>query len=708
MHMIVYMGGRTVKEVLIIDDNQSSLELESFLRSKEYSPLIVDTVDKGLENINESENLKVVLLNVELSGMSGLDALQRIKREFQEVIVIVIRAGVKAARKAMRLGALDVMSKPIDMKHIHEVLRRAFLRLSIRSETSLPPEGEISEDEFSLVGDSELMFALNKSIGRVAENKVSVLIQGETGTGKGLVARLIHTESERSDAQFITVDCGAVPDELRESELLGYEGGAFTGARPEGRTGLFELADGGTLFLDEVGNMTPALQETLLNVLQTGQMLRLGGTDPCSVDVRVISATNQKLRDMVAQGEFREDLFYRLCGYEISLPPLRERIEDIPLLAAYFLQRIERENGKSMHGISEIVMELFQRYTWPGNVRELENCLKNATVNSQGEVILPTDLPDAIRKYKGEDGSEWDVQEMQSSENSEIPMYKNLFDLPLVVFCQFISDGKSKVTDDQITEWWVEFSNEGRARANKAKRNIDDWWVEWHTRWLTFPDLTDRIKKVIDDAVIQLSNFQHRMGCQPIEQVEPVSIIGRTLRGSLTAVMQEIVKGHGGKKEDASRELDISLEQLERWLSYGVEDDGYANEDPLWTSMEPSRKLERFPYEEIRRLLTEPMTFFILEPLSHIEWRDKSLSDQIRTVNFALKALSKRLSGDHGCICFGGMTFSQIERNIYRRAPYIYTSHAEAAKALNVDLRTFRQYWPEDKVFPSHHTLFTG
>lgn len=697
-----------MNEVLIIDDNQSSLELESFLRTKDYSPIIVDTVDKGLRNINESENLKVALLNVELSGISGLDALQRIKREHQEVIVIVIRAGVKAARKAMRLGALDVLSKPIDMKHVHEVLKRAFLRLSIRSETSLPPEGEIFEDEFSLVGDSELMFELNKAIGRVAESKVSVLLEGETGTGKGLVARLIHAESERSDARFITVDCGAVPDELREGELLGYESGAFTGARPEGKTGLFELADGGTLFLDEVGNMTPALQETLLNVLQTGQVLRVGGTDPSSVDVRVVSATNQTLRDMVTQGEFREDLYYRLCGYKIKLPSLRKRTEDIPLLSAYFLQHIEKENGTPMHGISEQVMELFQRYSWPGNIRELENCLKNATVNSQGEVILPNDLPQAIQIYRQDNSTKGNVQEARSPDTPEIPIYKNLLDLPVVVFCQFISDGKSDVTESKIAEWWLEFSNVGRTRANKAKRKIDDWWVEWHTRWLTFPDLSKRIQQVIDDTVSQLSNLQHRIGGKPIEEIEPISIIGRTLKGSLTAILHEIVKGHDGKKEIASKELDISPEQLNRWLSYWTEDDGYEKEDSLSTSIEPSRKLERFPYEEIRRLLTEPISFFILEPFSRIEWRDKTLNEQIRTVHLALKVLSKRLAGDHGCICFGGMTFSQIERNIYRRAPYIYTSHAEAAKALNVDLRTFRQYWSEKKVFPSHHTLFTG
>ena len=689
-----------MKAVLIIDDNQSSFRLEGFLKNKGYSPIIVNNVDNGLEQISASEVLKVVLLNVELSGISGLDALERIKREHPEVIVIVIGAGVQTARKAMRLGALDVLSKDTDMEEdIHRVLDRAFVRLSIRSETAAISDAdeESLKEQSPLVGENKAMFELNKAIGRVANNKVSVLIEGETGTGKMLVARLIHEESERAGAPFISIDCGAVPEGLLEGELFGYKKGAFTDAKSD-KPGKFEEADGGTLFLDEVGNMIPALQMKLLNALQTGEITRLGETQVRSVDVRVVSATHQKLRAMVAEGKFREDLFYRLCGYEIALPPLRKRIADISLLVPYFLQRIEEENGKPMYGVSEEVMELFGRYNWPGNVRELKNCLESATVNSQGDVILKQDLPHAIEMYRQEEGPAGDVPEMQTSETPETLLYKNLFDLPVVVFCQFIAEAGSGVPDNHIAEWWVEFSNEGRNRANRAKRKIDNWLVDWNTCWFSLNLLSGRIKTVIDDAISQLSAIRHKMDPESMDEAAPVSIKGKTFKGSMTAVLHEVVKAHGGDREKAVEELRISVAQLEEKLSDWTDQ----------TAIQPSRQITLFPYDELIRLLKEPIIVFILENFSHREWRNKSLKDQMRTVHLALKVLSKRLAKEHGYIYFGGMTFSQIEGNIYRRAPYLYTSPAEAAEALDVDMRTFRKHWPRDRNFPSHPTLFTG
>lgn len=690
-----------MREVLIIDDNQSSHALEYFLRTEGYSPIIVETVDDGLERINASENLKVVLLNVELSAERGLDALRRIKHEHAEVIVIVIGAGVQTARRAMRLGALDVLSRNTDMEGILRALDRAFSRLSARSDASLIPEEEMPEAPPFLVGESEVMFELNRRIGLAASFNVSVLLEGESGTGKGLVASLIHQEGDRAGEKFVTVDCGALPDPLLENEFFGHVRGAFAGARASGQPGRFELADGGTLFLDEVGNMSPALQMKLLNVLQTGKVTRLGDTQERSVDVRVISATNQKLEKMVEEGEFRLDLFHRLCGYRIFIPPLRERKADIPLLVAYFLQRIEAENDQPVYGISEEAIELFQAYNWPGNVRELENCLKSATVTAQGEVIMPSDLPQEIRMYNGDEGSERSGPETRSSETPETPIYGNLLDLPVVVFCQFISSGGAGITDSQIAEWWVEFSNEERDLANRTKHEINHWLVEWNTKSLTFPTLSDRIERVINDAISQLSNLRH--GYEPIEEAEPVSIIGKTHKGSLAAVLHEVVKGYGGRREKAMRELRISLTQLERHLSFLTEDDG-----SLCTSMEPSSQLGRFPKDETIRLLTEPLHQFILENFSRPAWRNKSLNGQKQAVHLALKVLSKRLDKDHGCIYFGGMTFAQIEWNIYRRAPYLYTNHAEAADALGVSKRTFWKYWPENQPFPTHHTLFRG
>lgn len=686
------------KEVLIIDNNQGSDGLEQFLRTKDYFPVVVDNVDEGLGKIEESETLKVVLLNVELSGLSGLVVLERIKDEHPDVIVIVIRAGANTAREAMRLGALEVLSKRTNMESIQSVLDQVFYRLSIRSNTFLIPEVEMPTDQDSLVGESEPMFELNKEIGRVAAGKISTLIEGETGTGKWLVARLIHKESERAEKPFILIDCGTLPDTLLEVELFGCVKGAFSDAKD--REGAFKAADGGTLFLDEVSNMTPELQKKLLTVLQTGEFSRLGENKTYTVDVRVISATNQNLREMVAQGKFREDLFYRLRGSKISPPPLRERIEDIPLLVAYFLQRIEKGGRNQTYGVAKNVMRVFQAYNWPGNVRELENCLESAA--SQGDVILLSDLPKTI--WDG--GSDGGVPEMRSSETPETPLYENLLDLPVAVFCQLLSDRRSDITGSQITEWWKGFANDGSAR--KAKRKIDDWLVEWHTSWLTFPMLSKRIQEVIDGAVSVLSDLRDEEGSKLIEEVEPISIKGRTLKDSLTAVLSGIVKGHGGNKEKAAKELDISLEKLERHLSDSTGAAGNETTDSFSTSIRTSRSLDLIPDNVIKRLLIEPIKFFVLDPFLQNEWEEREREDQIRIVYLDLKVLSKRLSGDHGYIYFGGMTFEQIERNIYRRAPYIYDDHDQAAKALGKDPRTFEERWPKEKDFPTDHTLLVG
>lgn len=698
-----------MKEVLIIDENQSSFELERFLRNRGFSVSVVDAVGDGLRNISESEHLKVVLLNVELSAKRGLEALRLIRRDHPDVIVIVIRAGVQTMRRATRLGALEILLRPLQMEELHEALDRAFVRLSNRSNTFSAPEGETLQEQPSLVGKSTLMRELNRKIGLAASFNASVLIEGETGTGKGVVARLIHRliheeDDEDAEAPFISIDCGAVLDTLRGSDLFGHEKGAFTDAISD-RPGAFEQADGGTLFLDEVSNMTPALQGSLLNVLQEREFRRIGGTQTRSVDVRVISATNQRLEEMMEEGEFRRDLYYRLCDYKIAIPSLRDRIEDIPLLTTHFLQRIEKENQRPTLSVSEEVMALLQAYRWPGNVRELYNCLKSAAINSQGDVILPRDLPQAMQMVSGGEGSEGGVPNIRSSET---PRYRNLLDLPTAVFCQLISEARSDGIESQIALWWEEFSNDGRDRAYRAEREINDWELDWSGPDFSFVDLSERIKRVIADAISPLSDLRHSMDAEPVEETEPVSIIGNTLKGSLTAILHEIVKEHGQNKEKAAKELRISLAQLENYLSYCTADDGNDTNKSLQTSIQPSRRLERFPIDETVRLLTEPIKHFIWENFSRAEWRNKNVNGQIRTVHLALKVLSKRLTGDHGCPYFGGMTFSRIEWNIHCRAPYLYANHAEVAEALNVDIRTFKKYWPENKPFPSHYTLFTG
>ena len=389
-----------MKNVLVVDDDEKICwAFEQFLEGEGYAASIANSAEEGLRRI-AADKPDVVLLDVNLPGMSGLEALGEIKANHPWVIVIIITAydDVETTIEAMRLQAFDFVPKPIDLDIVKSVLERAFRTQSVRSALPVEVSDELPTEQSGhrLVGKSSQMREIYKLIGLMASNTVTVLIEGETGTGKDLVARAIHAGSERKEKPFIPVDCGALPDELLESELFGYEKGAFTDAKKEGKPGRFELADRGTLFLDEVGNMTPTSQMKLLRALQTQEIERLGGTRRLKVDVRVIAATNQELGEMVKRGQFREDLYYRFRRIALHLPPLRERQEDIPLLVTHFLQLIQEELNKPIRGISEEGMQLLQDYTWPGNVRELENCLRSAAALCRSDVILPDDLPSEI------------------------------------------------------------------------------------------------------------------------------------------------------------------------------------------------------------------------------------------------------------------------------------------------------------------------
>ena len=390
-----------MKNVLVIDDDEKICwAFQQFLESEGYRPSIANNAEEGLRRV-AADKPDVILLDVKLPGMSGLEALGEIKANHPWVIVVIITAydDVETTIEAMRLQAFDFVPKPIDLDIVKSVLERAFRTQSVRS--TLPveaaDESPTEQSGHRLVGKSSQMREIYKLIGIMASNTMTVLIEGETGTGKDLVARAIHTGSTRKDAPFVPVDCGALPDELLESELFGYEAGAFTDAKKEGKPGRFELANGGTLFLDEVGNMTPTSQMKLLRALQTQEIERLGGTRQLKVDVRVIAATNQELGEMVKRGQFREDLYYRFKRIALHLPPLRERQEDIPLLVTHFLQLIQEELGKPIRGISEEGMKLLQDYSWPGNVRELENSIRSAATLCRADVVLPDDLPSEIR-----------------------------------------------------------------------------------------------------------------------------------------------------------------------------------------------------------------------------------------------------------------------------------------------------------------------
>ncbi len=398
-----------MKNVLVIDDDEKICwAFEQFLTDEGHRPIIANNAEEGLRKI-QSETPDIILLDVRLPGMNGLEALKQIKVLQPEAIVIVMTAydSVEMTIQAMQLHAFDFIPKPIDLDQVKAIIGRVS---QMQVERNKMPPTELSSvelelpaqpQEHRLVGKSPQMQEIYKLIGMMANNTVTVLIEGESGTGKELIARSIHSNSVRKDKPFVPVNCGALPDDLLESELFGYEAGAFTGANAKGKPGRFELADGGTLFLDEISNMSPVLQVKLQRALQEQEIERLGGTRPLKVDVRIIAATNQDLAEAVRLGRFREDLYYRFNLLSINLPPLRERSADITLLVNHFLQTVSVELGQTVRGVSPRCLALLQQYDWPGNVRELENAVKSAAVLSRTDVLLPEHLPPEILNYKG-------------------------------------------------------------------------------------------------------------------------------------------------------------------------------------------------------------------------------------------------------------------------------------------------------------------
>jgi two-component system response regulator AtoC len=369
--------------VMVVDDDTSMCSfLQAFLNARGYHVVTLDNAEDAVKRY-ASERPAAVILDVVMPGeMDGLDALAAFKRIDRDVPVIVLSGQGRTTTvvQAMKLGASDFVSKPFEETDLevplvtalkqHELTRQvAALRAQLQSQSGYP----------MLLGSSEKMAEVRDLIERVADIDVTVLIRGESGTGKELVARALYTASLRKDKPFVKVNCAALPTELLESELFGFERGAFTGAIQH-KPGKFEFANHGTMFLDEVSEMSPALQAKLLQVLQDGEFARLGGKHDVRVDVRIIAATNRDLERSVAAGHFREDLFFRLNVVSIQLPPLRERRDEIPLLTEHFCKKYSVQYNKPLARISPDTMQLFMQYEWPGNVRELENLAKRAVV----------------------------------------------------------------------------------------------------------------------------------------------------------------------------------------------------------------------------------------------------------------------------------------------------------------------------------------
>jgi two-component system nitrogen regulation response regulator GlnG len=401
--------------LVVVDDDHSVQQLvRHALADEGISVHSASTADDGLELV-KSKRPWVVLVDIVLPGGSGLSLLQQIRELDRRLPVILITAGAvtgnggtsESAIEAMMLGAYDYVLKPLDVTVLRDLVVKALeMRRLMNVPVAIPAAAKAALNGEILVGRSPKMVEVYKAIARVAPQDVSVLIRGESGTGKELVARAIYQHSARRDGPFLAVNCAAVTETLLESELFGHEKGSFTGAERR-RVGKFEQCNGGTIFLDEVGDMSPMVQSKVLRLLQEQKFERVGGNETIATDVRIISATNRDLETMGADGRFRPELYYRLHGFMIELPPLRERGEDILLLLEHFLARFRHELGKpDLDGIAAEAVALLMKYPWPGNVREMQSAIRQALLNATGPVIVPDCLPEELHEGPSQPSSE--------------------------------------------------------------------------------------------------------------------------------------------------------------------------------------------------------------------------------------------------------------------------------------------------------------
>jgi DNA-binding NtrC family response regulator len=380
--------------ILVVDDDPGVRESFRLILEDHYDVVDVPDGPSALDVIRASP-MDLVLLDIRLPGMDGIEVLERIKTIDERVEVILVTAvkTVRTAVAAMKLGAFDYLTKPFEEDELLSLASRALERRTLEREVALlRSELARTHDLDEIVGKHPVMEKLHGLIAQVARTSTTVLITGESGTGKELVARAIHRHGPRREGPFVAVNPAAIVESLIESELFGHERGAFTGAHQR-KLGKFELAQGGTMFLDEIGTLRAEVQAKLLRVLQEREIERVGGTRSIKIDVRVIAATNTNLKDAVGRGTFRDDLYYRLNVVPIVVPPLRERAQDVPLLAEHFLRRDTRDFNKRIEALSPEAVAALQAYRWPGNVRELENVIERCVVLAEGPVIQLNDLP---------------------------------------------------------------------------------------------------------------------------------------------------------------------------------------------------------------------------------------------------------------------------------------------------------------------------
>lgn len=382
--------------LLVIDDEASvRYSFRHVFAGGDVEVIEAGTAAEGLAQVRE-RNPDVVVLDLQLPDASGLDVFRTIHAEDSKrpVVFITAHGTTDTAIEAMKRGAFDYVVKPVDLDRLSQILERAYEAARLmRTPAVLPVEDQGDR----IIGRSLVMQEMCKAIGRIAPQDVNVLILGESGTGKELVARALYHHSSRVKRPFLAINCAAIPETLLEGELFGHEAGAFTGASKR-RIGKFEQCDGGTLLLDEIGDMSPSLQAKMLRVVQDQRFERLGGHETVQTDVRILAATNQNLEKLVAEHRFRKDLYYRLKIVTIQVPPLRDRLDDVPELAHYFLYLFDRELKLDLRGFAPETLEILQNHSWPGNVRELQGAIKQAMLNASGHTVFPEFLPESFHQ----------------------------------------------------------------------------------------------------------------------------------------------------------------------------------------------------------------------------------------------------------------------------------------------------------------------
>lgn len=388
----------TAERILVVDDEEMNRDLlQQILTREGYE---VETAANGREAMAllQQATFHVVLSDLRMPGMTGVDVIRELKAIAPSTMGIIhtAYASVETAVEAMKAGAYDYVTKPVRRDELLVVLQRALEFQRLNSENIHLRKQLKAKYKFdNIVSDNEKMLSVFAQIEKISNTDSTVLIYGESGTGKELIARAIHYNSYRQDKPLIPINCGAIPEDLLESELFGHEKGSFTGATAL-RMGRFELANGGTIFLDEIGEMKPSLQVKILRVLQEREFERIGGTRTIKVDVRILAATNKNLEDLVERQQFRDDLYWRLNVIPITMPPLRERASDIPLLVAHFIRRFNTEKKQQLEGISPEALHMLKHYHWPGNVRELENTIERIAILKGQGIITPEDLPEKV------------------------------------------------------------------------------------------------------------------------------------------------------------------------------------------------------------------------------------------------------------------------------------------------------------------------